>query len=112
MDDLVTWLREQIAEDEEAARKRMHHAQENHLLLQDPKYLGLFVPGWHEWPEIEAAAAHALAQCEAHTAILDRYERADKENHAPDAYSLADDLLRALALAYQHRPGYQDMWRP
>jgi hypothetical protein len=59
-----------------------------------------------------------LAQCEAHTAILDRYERArdagqrglytEWEQAQVEALEFAVD---AVALAYQHRPGYQEAWR-
>lgn len=63
-----------------------------HLVLNDPRAV--------------------LLQCVADTAFLDRYERASTENHHPDTYGLADDLLRARGLAWSFMPGYRESWRP
>ncbi|MEU4804326.1 DUF6221 family protein [Actinosynnema sp. NPDC023587] len=84
--------------------------------------------------------AHLLAQCEAHTAILDRHHArtvmvVDYEYYEPGAqacaectqvdgpFDLSDDpdyVLRRfpcptwhdVALAYRHNNGYREEWRP
>lgn len=72
----------------------------------------------------------ALAQCEAHTAILDLHVPANEEP-LPEGYPMRFicntcgsgevheypvvwpcDTVRVLALTYQHRPGYREEWRP
>lgn len=57
-----------------------------------------------------------LAQCEAHTRILDLvdlYFNDDGEPSFLGGYGEAYwDVVRLLALAYQHNPGYQEAWRP
>lgn len=65
------------------------------------------------------APSEVLAICEAHTAILVRYERAraagqrgpstEWERAQVEALEFA---VEAVGLAYQHRPGYRDEWRP
>ncbi|GAA1281458.1 DUF6221 family protein [Saccharothrix xinjiangensis] len=89
----LVWLREQIAETEKDVR-------------EGPEW-----PLWAILPSRMAARiADVLAQCEAHTAVLDHYERAEQGMHSPDAYELADGLVLAVALAYRHRPGYHAQW--
>ncbi len=49
-----------------------------------------------------------LAQCEAHTAILDATEDAQSNGE----WGYPDRILKALALAYQHCDGYREEWKP
>jgi hypothetical protein len=103
--DLVPWLREQIAETRTWARDaldRLWIAEESYLLDENGAEVARF--------EIKADAAHAalndpsavLAQCEAHELILNLAETVYVGFHA----------VTALGLAYQHRPGYREEWRP
>ncbi|GAA3878088.1 hypothetical protein GCM10022243_48470 [Saccharothrix violaceirubra] len=72
-----------------------------------------------------SADADVLAMCDAHAAILavhyvDEKDPASecvgclttrwREPWAPNINECP--TLRALALAYQHRPGYREEWRP
>lgn len=91
MSDLTEWLRKQIERD------RVEAAQ------------GIS----------DNSPSEVLAQCEAHTAILDRYERArdtgqrglytEWERAQVEALEYA---VEATGLVYQHRPGYRPEWRP
>ncbi|GLZ28207.1 hypothetical protein Lesp02_03970 [Lentzea sp. NBRC 105346] len=95
--DPVTWLREQIADTEQAA-----------------------LPNLYAPDDVQRTARDALAQCEAHTAILDFIERNTKpdvqlgaaagEAFIAELYLSLNmhELLGHLALAYQHRPGYAE----
>ncbi|WP_367128301.1 DUF6221 family protein [Saccharothrix sp. HUAS TT1] len=131
--DQLPWLREQIAVTEMWAREALDRpwlAEDNYLLDQNGGEVARF--------EIKADARHAalnepraaLAQCEAHTAILDYADAMARPQVAMLAEELPADLaalvpsvtaaaevgashLRALvALAYQHRPGYREEWKP
>ncbi|HET6914878.1 MAG TPA: DUF6221 family protein [Acidimicrobiales bacterium] len=124
MSDLAEFLLARIADDEERARKRLHHAQQNDLTVRDPKHLGQFMPGWWEWREIETFASHVLAEVEAKRRIL--------EMHKPyrRIYGLGCDVclhprrltvdvdgwpcptLRLLALPYADHPDYRQEWMP
>lgn len=112
VDDLLPWLRAQIAAALELAERH-------------DEYFKLDSDSWHTRScgygqgellmdcDCEVPAA-VLAQCEAHTAILDRWEHVHSEPgiSGPDLLNLADEMLAALALAYQHCPGYREEWRP
>lgn len=110
MDDLVQWLREQIAERLRMARE---HAR---VLAEADRRTG---PATNDQAIAVAAFMYGynpkdeIAQCDAHTAILDRYEherqRFDSELLRLEAL---EDAVRAAGLAYQHRPGYREEWRP
>jgi hypothetical protein len=130
MTDLVQWLREQIAEDRTTALDcagapwvndvtAMVHVDP--IAIRENKWglghLG-YVASADNSPIGDAYRAHivrhdprdVLAQCEAHTAILDRVEAALRQ---PDsAWDVGYAVLHALALAYQHRPGYRPEWTP
>lgn len=58
--------------------------------------------------------SEVLAQCEATAAVLDEWVSINHPDTrmAPDAFYVADVMVGALGLAYQHRPGYQEAWRP
>lgn len=55
-----------------------------------------------------------LAQCEAHEALLDLCTPGDGEQLqlAPETLNVMDSVVRDVALAYQHRLGYREAWRP
>lgn len=94
--ELIAWLREQLAEIRRTAE-------------QDEETGGT-------WAAAFDAVGHkaALGQYDAHTNILDECERT-YVNHISDdftAYWLAENVIRTLGLAYQHREGYCDKWRP
>lgn len=113
--DMVTWLRERIAEDVEQDRQWLGAARRNG----------------------KATARERLAQRAAHTAILDLHDRMSIQPGHPmfnDAHLTTESMVlcqscepetmfrrarswpcrtaQALAVAYQHRPGYREEWRP
>lgn len=98
MDDLVTWLREQIAEDRAAVEVgRSPHA--------------------HGCDHVECCCdqgATVLAQCDAHEALLALHviNQGACDVCGEWDYDWPCKTLRILALAYQHRPGYREEWRP
>lgn len=83
MTDLMDWLREKIAEDKRSLDTRERYDCDD--------------------------AAHAiwtdervLAQCDAHEMVLTLAE----------TVYVGYAAVQALALAYRHRPGYREEWRP
>lgn len=61
----------------------------------------------------------AVAECDAHDEIINKYEgasftlQAHPEHVANNGYVLgASAAVIALALAYRHRPGYREEWKP
>ena len=124
MSEIVDFLLARLAEDEDHAWLRMHHAQQNHLMLQEPNLLGRRIPGWHEWPEIEAWAARVLAEVEAKRRIVERHQMVSTYFGVFDATmvscricsTLEEDApcvdLRLLALPYADHEHYRQEWRP
>jgi hypothetical protein len=104
--DLMAWLREQIAEVQRRAERE-----------QAATYAAACLDANHDPRDV-------IAQCEAHTAILDLYgvvsdpANADRTDDRgvllshPIARRRMRDAVRAVGLAYQHRPGYREEWRP
>lgn len=125
MDELVRWLREQLDVDEARTSKLRSYAQQTVLALQDPRHLGKFIPGWHEWPDVEAGCTERLAEVDAKRRILDEVvvdangldmsvdldRRVGTRDESTEPY-LGDQLVRLLALPYADRPGYREAWRP
>jgi hypothetical protein len=157
VDDLMPWLREQIAETRRIATDAIvRKSGGDTWAVEEPR-----IAGWgQDEQDIEVIgggkpivqcsyeyggpmiAAHiaehdprtVLAQCDAHEAILNehtpRVDRdgdqvcttcvyfGDDEDEGGNRfrYREHDDwpcsTVRALALAYQHRPGYREEWRP
>lgn len=110
MDELVLWLREQIAETRVLAE-----------LVRDTWAVESGYEKIRSAVKQVANRESVLAQCDAHEAILDRVvplvtdleDKVDSEWGSGDPYEGADEvLLKTLALAYQHRPGYCQEWRP
>jgi hypothetical protein len=132
MDDLVTWLREQIDEDEQVARRADHadpapwctegHERDARVLT----YTGGVFHGSSGDMRLAVAEhiarhdpARVLREVKAKRRILDgiasrldededdhRWEGADAETDG-----MASTVLRLLALPYADRPGYRDEWR-
>lgn len=132
-DDLVTWLRAQIAAAREQADTR--HTLTCNLVLGA-------ITGNHGDKCDCPVPASVLAQCQAHAALLDAYENAEarrirlteaftrnlrtiaeldpheerkrysevsKANGVATGYGMA---VRLAASCYQHNPGYHEEWRP
>lgn len=118
--DLVVWLREQIAADEERTRTG-HPFNNGRVYDQDDYWVEPNGEAWHTstcgWRVGEGldrdcecrVPADVLAQCEAHTGLLDLIVLVLGADRRADA--VRHQMLRALALAYQHNPGYQERWR-
>lgn len=107
--ELAGFLLPAIAEDEAAAAKLGQRAQQTRETLKEVRFLGRELPGWHDWPEVEATAARVLAKCAAdRRMVLELSSWA-----ATGSFSLtlcAYRGLRCLALSYADRPGYRAEW--
>lgn len=120
--DLASWLLEQIAEDERMARQLERRAQEYALHIQDPTLLGRVIPGWYDWPDVEAMAHRVLAECEAKRRIVEAHPTIVRDDeigcltcHSEAGYTYMPgycDTLKAIALPFADRPGYREEWRP
>lgn len=91
MDELVAWLREQIA----AKRREAEEWPDN------------LTERWHNVPSVSIQGV--LAECDAHTEILDLCTTTDWGDGYTEAYR---DVVRLLAVPYAGRPGYREEWRP
>jgi hypothetical protein len=56
-----------------ATRRQLYWAQQTSLALADPKLLGAYIPGWHDWPEVEELCEFAIRQVEADLRRLERH---------------------------------------
>lgn len=110
MDDLITWLLEQVAVDEEAARDLAAHQSgpsdwEGGYddITSSPEYLAVYI-----------SPRRVLAGCEAKRRLIDfiRRELTDCDCEADGHHYDDVDLLGFLALPYAHRPGYREEWKP
>lgn len=127
MDDLVQWLRAQIMEIRQIAlavppdmRTREWSHPGRWIMDGDPGGDQSNAIAWvqHGGRIGELIAEHigthsprdALAQCEAHAGLLDLLVLVLGADRRMDG--VRNQGLRALALAYQHRPGYREEWRP
>jgi len=113
MDDLVTWLRAQLDEDERVARTHGHLVVLARLDAVDRRWDPPAVTTHAEvW-----TAGRALAEVEAKRRILDLVDlhfddetgRAVTLGGYGEAYW---DIVRLLALPYADLPGYDEGWRP
>ncbi|MEU3452150.1 DUF6221 family protein [Micromonospora sp. NPDC006766] len=73
---LVTWLLQEIDTAEASTRELLYWAQQTILTLKDPKLLGKYIPGWHDWPKVEEACHQRLAELKSDRLIL--------AEHAPE----------------------------
>lgn len=115
VDDLLPWVRAQILQEEEEALNWLCAARRNG----------------------KATARKRLLQCAATSAVLDLHDRMSIRPGHPmfnDAHLTTESMVicrscepekmfrrthswpcrtvKAVALAYQHNPGYQERWRP
>lgn len=74
MSDLHERLKAAIEARRDAAMRIMRIAQDNHLMVQEPRLLGRTVPGWHDWPDVEAMAASVERGCLADLRRLERHD--------------------------------------
>jgi hypothetical protein len=119
--NLAEFLLARIAEDEDALHALWRRAQETRLTLQDPKVAGRWIPGWQDWPNVEALTVRVLADCKAKRAIVKAEVLRDvgpashyvnAEVHAQIAARTATPVLRLLALPYADHPDYREEWKP
>lgn len=133
MNDLATWLLEQIAEDE---RRAGEVTGEDDLLLGE--HLDLWViDDDYKNNTLAITKRRVLAECGAKKLILREHRRYDvwvrevsptaappyaepscvgcglSSDEEPRTQHIDDcPVLRALALPYADRPGYREEWRP
>lgn len=140
-DELVVWLRPQIAVRKQLAEacgdpttRGTWYYSEPHgetVRSEDNDYVAC---GPWDGDVDEDFARHmvandpraTLAECEAHTALLDRHHLVYDEEHGlfcnGCGYNAIErprtkgslnhcPTVRAVALAYQHNPGYREEWR-
>jgi hypothetical protein len=119
--ELLEFVLARIAEREKRARKCIQRAQENYRTVRNPRLLGREIPGWHEWPEIEADAIYTLADCEAKRFIVNEYKRLGfaetylfpEEDIAAIAIQTGLEIaLRAFAALDAAHPDYREEWKP
>lgn len=142
LDDLVPWLRQQIAEKRRRAmataflpdgpapawtydRYRfgvtVQHSDGYQVGVASRRAGAAPGLGRYEEDLLDSDGQHmelndpqaAIAECDAHTAILDlhfvRSDGRDLCNEDSDPYPCG--TVRALGLAHQHRAGYREEWR-
>lgn len=104
---LAEWLLRQITDDE---KKALRITPGRNAANGQWRADSLEFAGMHEALVTEHIIrhdpAHALATCAAHRAIV---EEAAKYAAGQRGYGMAASALRALALAYVDRPGYEDV---
>ena len=122
MDDLVTWLRAQLDEDERVAKKAGEA-----MGFDDPSFPDYRTyDGW----ELEAAdafiahlsPARVLREVESKRRILDEVisliDQLDAQIESEwgsggyNSTGESDALVKLLALPFADRPGYQEAWKP
>ncbi|MFI7234448.1 DUF6221 family protein [Streptomyces cyaneofuscatus] len=122
MDDLVTFLRDRLAEDEQTARAA--HAPNWSTDGRTGLHYGV-EDGWMTDALTTADADHiarhdparVLREVDAKRRILDSYlpDAANADEQINEEWrtgsALADDLLCLLALPYTDHPDYRDDWR-
>ncbi|PZG12957.1 hypothetical protein C1I95_24760 [Micromonospora craterilacus] len=116
-DDLATWLTAQIDAAEARTRDLLAKTQRNDLAVKEPRLLGRYIPGWHDWPDVERVCTERLAELDAARRILDLHPNAGLRSAPESCGSCASypgpcDTLRLLALPHAGQPGYRDEWRP
>lgn len=96
MDDLVTWLRAQLDEDERVINAACLHIDD----CSDSGFTDRFTDD------------RLLAEVDAERRILDRL-RDERGFYRDDiASGTAEPVIRLLAVPYADRTGYREEWRP
>ena len=137
MDDLVTWLLEQIAEDEREAREAIDRTTYSNRFIGGRMVKVENRPApWHLRSQALWSPERGVAECEAKRRIIDAVQRGldghpgpcvNYEGQDPADYTNYDSCERhiewstttlpmlaaqLLALPYVDRPGYREEWRP
>ena len=100
MDDLVTWLRAQLDEDERKVEAMQHEATR---VQTAPIFQG-HPPNWLAGVDIFVSPTRWQAEVDAKRQII--------EHHEQDAEPFPCRTMRLLALPYSSREGYREEWRP
>lgn len=119
-DNLTAWLHEQFNAAEASTRTLLYWSQQTILTLKDPQLLGKYIPGWHDWPDVEKMCQQRLADLDAKRRIVnwhdvqrdDRTPWGDPVQICRCGYDLPCSTVRLLALPHAGQPGYQERWRP
>jgi hypothetical protein len=127
MDDLVTWLRAQLDEDERVANTATSGPWKADVPMAKD---GVFATSIQDWvadcdyhrmgPFAVHNAAHiarhdparTLAEVAARRTIIDRTERSGNIKLAWVEYEVLAGVIRDLALPYVDQPGYREEWGP
>ena len=129
MDDLITWLRAQLDDDERLARAVEPlgyttdlggNRLDEHFAHGRVRYASEDGMPRHDRSDPAAAAhfarhdpARVLREVEAKRGIVELYEAADGGGFVGHLLrNCLDTPLRLLALPYCDRPGYQEEWKP
>lgn len=135
MDELVTWLRRRIEERKYLAEHTIELGNAAVWTELSSGVLMTIAPDASQdrWDGVHPLGDSTLtrlmeandprdtiARCEGELAILDEYEARDKDVDlmlGPDSlrqreWSGLSLAVRLLGSGYQHRPGYQESWRP
>lgn len=135
VEDLIGWFKAEVDADEARARKLLANAQQTVLTLRDPRHLGKFIPGWHDWPDVERMCTERLAEIDVKRRILDLHAPAATgptwqpgppqcEHCASLCHSWSGTgcespdapypcpTVRLLTLPMAGRDGYREEWRP
>lgn len=129
MDELVEWLRGQLADDEKAAKaatpgpwqaEAHHHRRTGEVVSAEvhpvAEQEGNGDGGVSTPEDATHIARHdpaaVIADIEAKKAVLDATvgEVGRLGDLGPLANSMAEDVVRALARAYRHRSGWKSSW--
>ena len=125
MNDLITWLRGVLDEDERVARAAQDQMPADWrvevLKAADPSSAKLAISDLvttfhHGWVLADIAAKRAILDeiledlRAMHSAII--YFEGDEYGDPGGIPAAADKLVRLLASAYAHRDGFRDEWRP
>jgi hypothetical protein len=110
VDDLVVWLLEQVAEDENAIRTMIGKGQTGEFLMSHRAVQTSIIKA----DSSTEAARFRLAECESKRRIIS--EVVPKLDALDDALEGEREdsllLLRLLALPYADRAGYREEWKP
>jgi hypothetical protein len=115
MDELVTWLRAQLDEDE---RKVAAMQRETRRVQTAPIFQG-HPPNWLAGVDIFVSPTRWQAEVEAKRRMLDLADPGvmkalgTQDPDFRDGYVTAhEDVVKLLALPYAGREGYREEWRP
>ncbi len=105
VDDLVTWLRAQLDDDERVAREAVQWSEGAAEWAN---------PGEPDWEHIARhGPARVLAEVDAKRRLLDYLVALEDKALDGNWWNLdTDEPAKLLALPYADRPGYRDEWNP